>query len=171
MKNKRAVTTTKTNKPLNPRGNDQSPLAYNRAKLYSGKALDFDGVNDEIDLGTQSFITASGFSISTYLNIDDNSEHYIFSTGYSNADSLLFYSAASSTTFGISNAYADIISGKAETVLVINPEITTAHNNHKSRETHLFLVMYVPLLLSAPSHLMNLIKLSAINWLLNFQII
>ena len=28
------VTTTKTNKPLNPRGNDQSPLAYNRAKLY-----------------------------------------------------------------------------------------------------------------------------------------
>ena len=44
--------------------------------------------------------------------------------------------ACSSTTFGISNAYADIISGKAETVLVINPEITTAHNNHKSRETH-----------------------------------
>ena len=44
--------------------------------------------------------------------------------------------ACSSTTFGISNAYADIISGKAKTVLVINPEITTAHNNHKSRETH-----------------------------------
>jgi len=44
--------------------------------------------------------------------------------------------ACSSTTFGISNAYSDIISGKAETVLVINPEITTAHNNHKSRETH-----------------------------------
>jgi len=97
-----AVTTTKTNKPLNPRGNDQSPKGYNRAELYTGKALDFDGVNDEIDLGTQSFITASGFSISTYLNLDDNSEHYIFSTGYSNADSLLFYSAASSTTFGIS---------------------------------------------------------------------
>ena len=44
--------------------------------------------------------------------------------------------ACSSTTFGISNAYADIISGKAETVIVINPEITTAHNNYKSRETH-----------------------------------
>ncbi len=41
-----AVTTTKTNKPLNPRGNDQSPKGYNRAELYSGKALDFDGVND-----------------------------------------------------------------------------------------------------------------------------
>ena len=45
-----AVTTTKTNKPLNPRGNDQSPKGYNRAALYSGKALDFDGVNDYIDL-------------------------------------------------------------------------------------------------------------------------
>ena len=41
-----AVTTTQTNKPFSPRGNDQSPLAYNRAKLFSGKALDFDGVND-----------------------------------------------------------------------------------------------------------------------------
>ena len=97
-----AVTTTQTNKPFNPRGNDQSPKGYNRAALYSGKALDFDGVNDEVDLGTQSFITASGFSISTYLNLDDNSEHYIFSTGYSNAGSLLLYSAASSTTFGVS---------------------------------------------------------------------
>jgi hypothetical protein len=97
-----AVTTTQTNKPINPRGNDQSPKGYNRAALYSGKALDFDGVNDEVDLGTQSFITSSGFSISTYLNLDDDSEHYIFSTGYSNADSLLLYSAASSTNFGVS---------------------------------------------------------------------
>ena len=42
------VTTTQTNKPFNPRGNDQSPLAFNRAKLFSGKALDFDGVNDYV---------------------------------------------------------------------------------------------------------------------------
>ena len=97
-----AVGFSNTNKPINPRGNDASPKGYNRASLYSGKALDFDGVNDEVDLGTQSFITESGFSISTYLNLDDNSEHYIFSTGYSNADSLLFYSASSSTTFGVS---------------------------------------------------------------------
>ena len=45
-----AVTTTKTNKPINPRGNDQSPKGYNRAELYTGKALDFDGVNDYVDL-------------------------------------------------------------------------------------------------------------------------
>ena len=42
----------------------------------------------------------------------------------------------SSTTFGISNAYSDIASGKASKVLVINPEITTAHNNLKNRDSH-----------------------------------
>ena len=51
------VTTTQTNKPFNPRGNDQSPKGYNRAKLYSGKALDFDGVNDQITFGTISDLT------------------------------------------------------------------------------------------------------------------
>ena len=42
----------------------------------------------------------------------------------------------SSTTFGISNAYSDIASGKASKILVINPEITTAHNNYKNRDSH-----------------------------------
>jgi beta-ketodecanoyl-[acyl-carrier-protein] synthase len=42
----------------------------------------------------------------------------------------------SSTTFGISNAYSDIASGKASKILVINPEITSAHNNYKSRDSH-----------------------------------
>ena len=42
-----AVGFSNTNKPLNPRGNDASPKGYNRAALYSGKALDFDGVNDQ----------------------------------------------------------------------------------------------------------------------------
>ena len=42
----------------------------------------------------------------------------------------------SSTTFGISNAYSDIVAGKASKVLVINPEITTAHNNYKNRDSH-----------------------------------
>jgi len=51
------VTTTQTNKPFNPRGNDQSPKGYNRASLFSGKALDFDGVNDQITFGTISDLT------------------------------------------------------------------------------------------------------------------
>ena len=46
-----AVGFSNTNKPINPRGNDASPKAFNRAKLYSGKALDFDGVNDSVNCG------------------------------------------------------------------------------------------------------------------------
>jgi hypothetical protein len=42
-----SVSVSTTNKPLNPRAQDLSPKGYNRAALYSGKALDFDGVNDE----------------------------------------------------------------------------------------------------------------------------
>ena len=64
-----AVTTTQTNKPFNPRGNDQSPKGYNRAALYSGKALDFDGVNDYIT--TSLALTSDEVSVSFYLNWDD----------------------------------------------------------------------------------------------------
>jgi len=78
------VTTTQTNKPLNPRGNDQSPLAYNRAKLFSGKALDFDGVNDEV----LSTITISGAkTYCAWINADATSNCRIvsmFTGGYSN---------------------------------------------------------------------------------------
>ena len=65
-----AVQTTLVNKPLNPRGNDQSPLAYNRAKLFSGKALSFDGVNDKVDCGTLDITAYTGISIAMYLNAD-----------------------------------------------------------------------------------------------------
>jgi hypothetical protein len=67
-----AVQTTLVNKPLNPRGNDQSPLAYNRAKLFSGKALDFDGVNDYIDISTFSMSGQDG-SFCFYYEQDANS--------------------------------------------------------------------------------------------------
>jgi len=61
-----AVTTTQTNKPFNPRGNDQSPKGYNRAALYSGKALDFDGVNDYVDLDG---FTLSGTTATFVFNL------------------------------------------------------------------------------------------------------
>ena len=64
-----AVTTTQTNKPFNPRGNDQSPKGYNRAALYSGKALDFDGVNDSIL--SNLVLSGNTASLSFYLNWDD----------------------------------------------------------------------------------------------------
>ena len=65
------VTTTKTNKPFNPRAQDASPLAYNRAALYSGKALDFDGVNDSVSVPTNSAFNfgTENFTLSAYLKI------------------------------------------------------------------------------------------------------
>jgi beta-ketodecanoyl-[acyl-carrier-protein] synthase len=42
----------------------------------------------------------------------------------------------SSTTFAINNAYSDIASGLAETILVINPEINTPHVNFTHRDKH-----------------------------------
>jgi beta-ketodecanoyl-[acyl-carrier-protein] synthase len=42
----------------------------------------------------------------------------------------------SSTTFAISNAYSDIASGLANTILVINPELTSPHNDFTLRDSH-----------------------------------
>jgi hypothetical protein len=72
-----ATSTVLTNKPINPRGDDNRPVdSYNRAALYSGKALDFDGVNDYVsvsDVDSLSFgngTTDSPFSITGYFNLD-----------------------------------------------------------------------------------------------------
>ena len=93
-----AVTTTKTNKPLNPRGNDQSPKGYNRAELYTGKALDFDGVNDTVNCGDVSALDfgTGNFSFSLYVKINSaqSSLENIFSkkdASASNAGYSIFY--------------------------------------------------------------------------------
>ena len=44
--------------------------------------------------------------------------------------------ACSSATFGMQNAVNDIKSGLSETILVVNPEICTAHLNFKDRDGH-----------------------------------
>lgn len=76
------VTTDKKNKPFNPRGNDQSPKGYNRAALYSGKALDFDGVNDRLDGGSIDALGTGDFSYSVYFNPDGfSSYHGLFAIG------------------------------------------------------------------------------------------
>ena len=66
------VTTNLINKPFNPRGNDQSPLAFNKAAIYSGKALDFDGVNDTINVGRPSYmnITNGAITLACYARLD-----------------------------------------------------------------------------------------------------
>jgi len=71
------VTTNLINKPLNPRAQDASPLAYNRAALYSGKALDFDGVNDYVDCGTLD-VAFSKISFAFHFNADSFSNNCIF---------------------------------------------------------------------------------------------
>lgn len=74
--------TTTNNKPFNPRGNDQSPKGYNRAALYSGKALDFDGVNDRLDGGSIDALGTGDFSYSVYFNPDGfSSYHGLFAIG------------------------------------------------------------------------------------------
>lgn len=67
-----ATTTTTTNKPLNPRAQDLSPKGYNRAALFSGKALDFDGVNDILTLPTAltSSLSTTSVTFSTYVYPD-----------------------------------------------------------------------------------------------------
>ena len=72
-----AVTTTQTNKPINPRGNDQSPKGYNRAALYSGKALDFDGVNDNVEVSAFS-TTGSTRSLSYYFKASTSGNKRVF---------------------------------------------------------------------------------------------
>ena len=93
------VTTTQTNKPFNPRGNDQSPLAFNRAKLFSGKALSFDGVNDY--LASDSFsLDTSEWSASMILKNDTAGSDQVFltfaATGSNDESFILYNNFASS---------------------------------------------------------------------------
>ena len=70
-----AVTTDNTSKPILPRGADVRPIdSYNRAALYSGKALDFDGVNDYVSAGSADFLGlgTGSFSFAWYINSTEN---------------------------------------------------------------------------------------------------
>ena len=87
-----ATTTTKTKKPLIPRAKDYSPspIGYNRAALYSGKALDFDGVNDYVDLDG---FTLSGTTATFVFNLKADSpsftSKYVFDTNAINISKLI----------------------------------------------------------------------------------
>lgn len=97
-----ALSSNKYEKPILPRTSDTSDLGSNRASVYSGKGLSFDGVNDVVSLGTQSSITEDGFTISLYAKLDDDTEHYIFTTGYASTNSLLLFSPSSSNEVRVS---------------------------------------------------------------------
>ena len=108
-----AVTTTQTNKPINPRGNDQSPKGYNRAALYSGKALDFDGVNDTIT-GSSSSLPASGYTIAAWFNLDTLKASGVFTWGNeatSERRSLFVWDGGSGTYYLYSSTYGSNVRG------------------------------------------------------------
>ena len=79
-----ATSTVNTNKPIIPRGVDDRPVdKYNRAELYSGKALDFDGVNDYVDLdgftmagNVATIVFQAKFSNGAYL-FDINNQRFV----------------------------------------------------------------------------------------------
>jgi hypothetical protein len=91
-----ATTTTTTNKPLNPRAQDLSPKGYNRAALYSGKALDFDGVNDYVDGGTLDITAYTQMSVSFYMNVDTTTQDFrLISIRYIGADDIRIFHSIS----------------------------------------------------------------------------
>ena len=65
-----AVGFSNTNKPINPRGEDASALGYNRAALYSGKALYFDAVNDYVESAEQITGLTTGLTFLGHVYID-----------------------------------------------------------------------------------------------------
>jgi hypothetical protein len=98
-----AVGFSNTNKPLNPRGQDASPKGYNRAALYSGKALDFDGVNDKVAIHDATDLWTGDFSVSWYGNLDATGNQFAFSSGIYHggvqAGINFWYGGASNTNF------------------------------------------------------------------------
>jgi hypothetical protein len=99
-----AVGFSNTNKPINPRGQDASPLAYNRAKLYSGKALDFDGVNDKVNITTDD-IDLQEFSVVQYVNLGTTAASKIFYSNYASTGNLGFATGISDSTANVPKFY------------------------------------------------------------------
>ena len=73
-----ATSTVNTNKPIIPRGVDDRPVdKYNRAELYSGKALSFDGVNDFISTGTQTAFDMKSIAFHFIGVIDSSTNGFV----------------------------------------------------------------------------------------------
>ena len=72
-----AVGFSNTNKPLNPRGQDASPKGYNRASLYSGKALDFDGANDFVSTPNISVQSTNVWTYTANINFSSALGYWI----------------------------------------------------------------------------------------------
>ncbi len=76
-----ALSSVAHTKPILPRTSDGSDLGSNRANVYSGKALDFDGVNDNVGIHDATEIWTEDFSVSWYGNLDVVGNNFAFSSG------------------------------------------------------------------------------------------
>ena len=100
-----ATTTTTTNKPLNPRAQDLSPKGYNRANIFSGKALDFDGVNDTISIPNSTSLNITGNALTIFGHVNHDGSGAWQSIAYkdtgNNVGYQLFINTSSVFAFGI----------------------------------------------------------------------
>lgn len=102
-----SVTISTTNKPLNPRAQDLSPKGYNRASLYSGKALDFDGVNDA--LSTDYAPSSNIQTVAYWVKLDSLTTNYALGgfVGSLNQFGLYYWGANANKNFGFNTWSAD----------------------------------------------------------------
>jgi len=154
-----AVTTTKTNRPRNPRGNDQSPKGYNRAELYTGKALDFDGVNDYVSVSDSDDLDGfTNFTLHAIVKADTFPNYCrIFDKGHTTAYNLAvntdnkLYMYAKNTAFNFdyvvpTGEYVSIVvsfTGGSKVDLFINGQleetITTSLASISSNSSNLYI--------------------------------
>ena len=76
-----ATSSVAYNKPVLPRVSDTSDLASNRASVYSGKSLNFDGVNDQIQGATGTRLPNSNYTICSWFYMDTLKTHGIVTWG------------------------------------------------------------------------------------------
>ena len=124
-----AASTVNTNKPIIPRGVDDRPVdKYNRASLFSGKALDFDGVNDYVAISDNAALNfgTGDFSIAFVMKSDvagfdrvldkrDLTNGYTINIGPSKNIVLELNDGTGSSQFATSTIYAD---GKLKHVVI-----------------------------------------------------
>lgn len=65
-----AVSSVTYNKPILPRTTDTSDLGSNRASVYSGKGLSFDGVNDHVGVDSSFMPDNADFAVSLFVKIN-----------------------------------------------------------------------------------------------------
>ena len=100
-----ATSSVAYNKPVLPRVSDTSDLASNRASVYSGKGLSFDGVNDSLDFSDNNDLDLQEFSVVQYVNVGASTVSRIFYSNYNNSNGYGFATGISDSTSNVPKFY------------------------------------------------------------------